>query len=111
MLINQTDHHVDGTNRPITSNTSLHHLALEAERQQLQDARTTCDRSWTIDPVIPDQSMDQGGVHQCGKTAIRPGATSTTSPGPETAYGLHPNYVLTLPDTEAPHTPYASPMR
>ena len=51
------------------------------------------------------------GVPQREKTTIRPGAIGTTSPRPKTAYGLHPNCVMTSPNTEAPHTPYASPMR
>ena len=33
------------------------------------------------------------------------------SPGPKTAYGCHPNSIVTLHDTEAPHTPYALPTR
>ena len=106
-----TDHHVVGTERQLKSNTSLHHLAVEAERHRQQDTPMTYDRTWTIEPVRPDQSTDQGGVPQREKTAIRPGATSTTSPGPKTAYGLHPNCIVMLPYTEAPHTPYASPMR
>ena len=110
-LMDLTDHHVAETEWQLKPNTSPHHLAVKAEKQQLRDTHMTYDRTWTIEPVIPDQSIDQGGVPQCEKTAIRPGTTSTTSPGPKTAYGLHPNYVVTLPDSEAPHTPYASPMR
>ena len=45
------------------------------------------------------------------KMAIRPGVISTTSPGLKTAYGLHLNCVVTSPDIEEPHSPYASPMR
>ena len=71
----------------------------------------TCDRTWTIEKVIPDQFMDHEGVHQREKTTIKPGTISTTSHGPKTAYRLHPNCVMMPPDTEEPHTLYASPMR
>ena len=106
-----TDHLVAGTERQLKPNTSPHHLALEAERKRLRDTRTTYDRTGTTEPVIPDQSMDQEGVHQREKTTIKPSATSTTSPRPKTAYGLHLNCVVMSPDTEGLHTPYASPMR
>ena len=102
MSMNQTDHCVDGTKRPLRPNTSPHHSAVEAKRQRPQDTPTTYDRTWTI---------DQGGVPQREKTAIRPGAIGTISPGPKTAYGRHPNSIVTSPDTEALHTPYASLMR
>ena len=111
MLMNHTGHHVNEIKWPPTPNTNPHHLAVEAEKQRPQDTPMTYDRTWTIEPVRPDQSTDHGGVPQHEKTAIRPGATSITSPGPKTAYGLHPNCVVMWPDTEAPHTPYASPMR
>ena len=90
-LMNQTVHHVGKINRPPTPNTNPHHLAVEARRQRLQDTPTTYDRTWTIEQAKPDQSMDQGGVPQREKTAIRPGGTSTTSPLLKTAYELHPN--------------------
>ena len=105
LLTDLTDQRVAGTERQRKPNTSPHHLAVGAEKQQLQDTPMTYDRTWTIEPVRPDQSMDHGGVPQREKTAIRPGATSITSPGPKTAYGLHLNCVVTWPDTEAPHTP------
>ena len=57
------------------------------------------------------QFMDHEGVHQREKMAVKPGTINTTSHGPKTAYGLHPNYVVTSPDIEEPHTLYASPMK
>ena len=111
LLTNPTDHHVDGTDRLLTPNTSLRHPAIEARRQWPRAIPTTYARTWTIELVRQDQSMDRGDVLQSGRTAIRLGATGTTSPGPKTAYGLHPNCIVTSPDTEVPHTPYASPMR
>ena len=71
----------------------------------------TYDRTWKIEQDRQDQSMDRGGVPWLVRTAIKPGVTSTTMPRPKTAYGLHPNCAVMLPDTEAPHTLYASPMR
>ena len=111
LLSERTDHHVAGTERQLKPNTRLHHPTVKVERHQLQDTLMTYGRTWLIEPDIPDQSMDQGGAPQREKKAIRPGATSTTSPRPKTAYGLHPNCVVMFPDTKAPHTHYASPMR
>ena len=111
VLMNQTSHHMGEIKRPPMPNTNPHHLAVEVERQRLQDTPTTYDMTWTKEQAKPDQSMDQGGVLQCEKMAIRPSAIGTTSPRPKTAYGLHPNCVVTSPDIEASHTPYASPMR
>ena len=111
VLMNQTGHHAGEIKRLPTLNTNPHHLAVETERQRLQDTPTTYDRTWTIEQAKPDQSMDQGGGPQHEKTTIRPSAIGTTSPGLKTAYRLHPNRVVTTPSTEAPHTPYASPMR
>ena len=71
----------------------------------------TYDRTWKIEPIRPDQSTDHGGVPRREKTAIKPGTTSITTSGLKTAYGLHPNSVVTWPDIEVPHTPYALLMR
>ena len=49
VLMNQTGHHVGEIKRPPTPNTNPHHLAVEAERQRLQDTPTTYDRTWTIE--------------------------------------------------------------
>ena len=40
-LMNQTDHHMGEIKQPPMPNTNLHHLAVEAERQRLQDTPTT----------------------------------------------------------------------
>ena len=111
LLTSPTDHHIDGTYHLLMTNTSPHHSAIGAGRQQPRATPTTYARTWTIELVKQDQSMDQAAVLQRERTAVRPGATSTTSLRPKIAYGLHPNCVATSPDTEAPHTPYASPMR
>ena len=110
-LTNLTDHHVDGIDRLLTPNASLRHPTVEAGRQRSRAIPMTYNRTWTIEPARPDQSTDHGGVPQREKTAIMPGATSITTPGPKTAYGLHLNCVVTWPDTKAPHTPYAAPTR
>ena len=62
LLTDLTDHHVAGTERQLKPNTSPHHLAVEAEKQRLQDTPMTYDRTWTIEPVRPDQYIDQGGM-------------------------------------------------
>ena len=110
-LADPIDHHVARIERQLKPNTSPHHLAGEAEKQRLQDTPMTSNRTWKIEPVRPYQSMDHGSVPQREKTTIKPGATSITMPRPKTAYGLHPNCVVTWPDNDAPHTPNASPMR
>ena len=111
MLINQTDHHEDGTKRPIMPNTSPRHLAVEAKRHWLRATRTTYVRTWTIELARPDQSMDQGDVIQHEMTSIKPGAISITKFGLRTEHGCHPNSAVMLPDIEAPHAPCALPMR
>ena len=111
LLTNPTDHHVDGTDRLLMPNTSPRHPTVEARRQRPRAIPTTYARTWTIEPVRQDQSMDRGDVLQRDRTTIWPGVIGTTSPGPKTAYGLHPNCVVTSPDTEEPHTLYASPMK
>ena len=111
LLTNLTDHHVDGTERLLTPNTSPRNPVVEAQRQRPRAIPTTYARTWTKEPVRPDRSMGQGGVLQCETTAIKPGATSTTPPELKTEYGCHPNFVVTSSDTEVPHTPYASPTR
>ena len=45
VLTDLTDHLVAGTERQLKPNTSPHHLALEAERQRLQDTPTTYDKT------------------------------------------------------------------
>ena len=110
-LTDPTDHHVAGTERQLKPNTSPHHLVVKAEKQQLGDTLMTYVGAWTIEPARPGQSTDQGGVPKRDKTTIRLGTTKTTPPGLKIAYGLHLNCVVTLPDTKAPQTPYASPMR
>ena len=105
LLTDLTVHHAAGTERQIKPDTRLHHPAVKAERQQLQDTLTTYDRTWIIEPVRPDQYTDQGGGPQRKQTTIKPGTRSITSPGLKTAYGLHSNCVVTWPDIEAPHTP------
>ena len=110
-LTEPTDHHVAGTERQLKPNTSPHHLAVKAEKQQLKDTHMTYDRTWRIGKVRPGQSTDRGGVLRRERWDIKPGAINTTNPGLKTAYGLHLNCVVTWPDTEVPHTPYASLMR
>ena len=108
LLTNLTNHHVDGTDRPLTPNTSPRHPVVEAVRQRPRAIPMTYARTWTIEPVRQDQSMGQGGALQRERTAIRPSVTGTTPPRPKTTFGLHPNYAATSPNTEAPHTHYAS---
>lgn len=62
-LMDLTGHLMVGTEWQLKPNTNLRHLALEAEKQRPQDACATCNRTWTIEPVIPDQFMDREGVH------------------------------------------------
>ena len=109
--MNQTNHHVGKIKRLLMLNTSPYHIVVKAKRKRLRATLMTYTRTWTIELARPNQSMDQGGVPQRKMTTIKPGATGIILLGPKTEYGCHPNSVVTLPDTEAPHTPYASPMR
>ena len=106
-----TDHHVAGTKRQLKPNTSPYYLAVKAVTQQLGDTHMTCGMTWKIKQVRPDRSMDHGGVPLCATMATRLDVTNITTPGPKTADELHPSYVTTWPDIEAPHTPYASLMK
>ena len=45
LLTDLTDHHVVRTERQLKPNTSPHHLAVEAEKQRLQDTPMTYDRT------------------------------------------------------------------
>ena len=82
-LTDPIDHHVAGTERQLKPNTSPHHLAIKAEKQQLGETPMTYDRTWKIEPVRPDQAMDHGGVPRREKKAIKPGTASITRPGAE----------------------------
>ena len=84
-----------GTERQLKPNTSPLHPAVEAKRQRLQDTLMTYDRTWTIEPVRPDQSMNQGDVLQQEMTAIKLGMISITKLGLKTEHGCHPNSVVT----------------
>ena len=44
-LTDPTDHHVVGTERQLKPDTSPHHLAVKAEKQQLGDTHMTYDRT------------------------------------------------------------------
>ena len=111
---------VDGPDRPLRG---LDRAATQAEHPPApprHKGRETTATGYTYD-LWQDldnragqtiyQYKDQGGGPQREKMAIKPGATNTTSPGPKIAYGHHLNRIMTWPDTEAPHTPYASPTR
>ena len=52
-LMDLTGHLVDGTERQPKLSTYLCHLALEAEKQQLEDTLMTYVRTWTIELVRP----------------------------------------------------------
>ena len=106
-----TDHHVAGTKRQLEPNTSPHYLAVKTEAQQLGDTHMTYGMTWKIEQVRPDQCTDRGGMPRCATMAIRPDMTNITTPRPKTADELHPSYVTTWPDIEAPHIPFASMMK
>ena len=111
LLTGPTGHHVDRTVRLLMPNTSARHPTVGVGRQRPRATPTTYARTWTIEPIRQDQSTGKGGMLQHKRTAIRPSATGTTSPETKTAFGLHLNCTATSLDTEASHTPYASPMR
>ena len=68
----------------------------------------TFDRTWTAEQEIPDRSTDHEDMPRHVTTAIYLDVTSLITPGPNAADELHPSYVTTWPDIEAPHTPFAS---
>ena len=103
-----TNHHVAGTKRQFKPNTSPHYLTVKTETQQLGDTHMTCGMTWKIEQVRPDRSMDRGGVPRCAMMATRLDVTNITTSGPKTADELHPRYITTWPNKEAPQTPFAS---
>ena len=107
-IMRLTGHHAAGTKRHLEPNTSPHFLAVKTETQQLGDTHMTCGMTWKTEQVRQDRSMDHGGVPRCATMAIRLNATNIITSGPKTADELHPSYVMTWHDIEAPHTPFAS---
>ena len=93
MLISQTDHHVDGTKRPIRPNTSPHHLAVEVRRLRRRTTPMTYIRTWPIKPVRPDRSMDPEDVLQYGMATTKPGAINIIKFEASTKHRCHLNYV------------------
>ena len=110
-IMRLTDHHVAWTKRQLKTNNSPHYLAIKTETQQLEDTHMTCGMTWKTERVRLDRSMDRGGVPRRAMMAIRPEVTNITMPGPKTADELHPSYVATWIDIEAPHTPSVSLMK
>ena len=111
MLINHTDHHVDGTKWLITLNISLHALAVEATRQRLRTTHTTYVKTWPIKPARLDQSMDPEDMLRHEMTSIKLGMMSIIKFGVSTKHRCHPNSAAMLPGIEVLHTLYALPMR
>src|SRR5215216_729632 len=85
-LTNLTDHHVDGTERLLTPNTSPRHPIVEAQRQRPRAIHMTCATTWTEEPVRPYRSMGRGNMLKRETMTIKPGATSTTPPELKTEY-------------------------
>ena len=103
-----TDHHVAGTKRHLEPNTSPHYLAEQTEIQHLGDIHMTCEMTWKTEQVRQDRPTDHGGVPLRAMIAIRLNVTNITTSGPKTADELYLSYVMTWPNIEAPHTPFAS---
>ena len=106
-----TGHHAAGTKRHLEPNISPHHLTVKAEIRQLREAHMTPGMTWKTEQVRPDRSMDREGVPRCATMAIQPDVTNIITPGLKTGDELHPSYVATWPDIEAPYTPFASLMK
>ena len=71
----------------------------------------TFGRTWTVEQDIQDRSTDREDTPRHATMATYSDVTNLVTPGPKTADGLHPSYVATWPDIEAPHTPSASLMK
>lgn len=76
-----------------------------------RDIHMTCGMTWKTEQVRQDRSTNHGGVPLRAMTATWPNMTNIITTEPMTADELHPSYVTTWPDTEAPHTPSASLMK
>ena len=111
MLINQTDHHVDGTKRLITPNINPHPLTVEARRHRLRTTHTTYVRTWQIKPTRLDQSTDEEAMPRHKITAMKPNVMTITIFGINTELSCHLTSAAILHDIEGLHGLYASPMR
>ena len=68
-------------------------------------------KTWIVEQDIQDRSTDREGVPRETTRATYSDVTNLTTPGPNTADGLHQSYATTRPDIEAPHTLSASQMK
>ena len=84
------------------------HLAVKARIKQLGVVHTTFGRTWTVEQDTQDRSTDREDVLLCKTINVTPDTVKVNPAGPNTAGKTHPSCVTIYPNTEAPHTPYAS---
>ena len=107
-IVRRTDHLAVGIKLQLRPNNSLPHRLIKTGTKQLGAIHTTFGRTWTVEQDIPDQSTDREDASRLGMTATYSDVTNLVTPGPKTADGLHRSYVAMRPDTEEPHTLFAS---
>ena len=100
-----TGHPAVGIKRQLRPHNSLPHRLIKIETEEFGVTRTSSGRSWTIEQDIQDRSTDRESVPRgTTTTATYLDVINLTTPGPNTADGLHQSYATTRPDIEAPHT-------
>ena len=110
-IVWRTDHPAVGIKRQLRLNSSLPHRLVKIETEEFGVTRTTSGKFWTIEQDIQDRSTDREGVPRGMTTATYSDVINLTTPGPNTADGLHQSYATTRRDIEAPHTLSASQMK
>ena len=98
-----TGHHAVGIKRQLRPNSSLPNHPAKIKMKEFGVTRMTIGRPWTVEQDIQDRSTNREDVPRDTTTATYSDVTNLTTPGP--------NAAATRPGTEAPHTPYALPMR
>ena len=99
-----TDHHMVGIKQQLKPNSSLPHHPEKIKTKEFGVTHTTFGRPWTIKQDIQDRSTDREGVPRGTTTATYSDVINLTTPGPNTADGLHQSYATTRPGIEAPRT-------
>ena len=97
--------------RQLKSNTRPPHLSVKAGTTQATITQTTCRGTWTIEQDTQDRSTDRESMLRYAMMASYSDVSNLAMPEPKTAKGLLRRYVIVWPNTEAPHTPYASQMK
>ena len=106
--IRLTDHPVVATERPLGPPPEPY-PGIARKAQGHRGTLRTCEIYWRIRQDNQDRSMDRVGAPRYVMTTVAPDTVSLA--GPNKIYKALLNSVVISPNTEAPHTHYASQMK